>query len=58
MRVVTDLKHQLVSSASPDLLVQLMDWFKTEDDIRVWGGPEFRYPYTPESFVTDTQLDN
>lgn len=58
MRVVTDLKHQLISSPSPVLLVQLMSWFKTEDDIRIWGGPEFRYPYTLESFFADTQLDN
>ena len=58
MRIVTDLNTQLIGGASAYLLDQLMNWFKTEDDIRIWGGPEFRYPYTRASFVSDAQLEN
>ena len=31
----------------------LMQWFPTHDDINVWGGPSFRYPFTCETFFED-----
>ncbi|MDX1516318.1 MAG: GNAT family N-acetyltransferase [Woeseiaceae bacterium] len=31
----------------------LMGWFGSADDVSRWGGPKFRYPFTPESFAED-----
>lgn len=33
----------------------LMGWFETERDVKIWGGPEFRYPCTRETFLHDTR---
>ena len=32
---------------------QLMRWFPGERQVRTWGGPDFRYPFTRHSFVED-----
>jgi ribosomal protein S18 acetylase RimI-like enzyme len=34
----------------------MMSWFPTADSCTVWGGPEFRFPFTDESFVADSKL--
>ena len=34
----------------------LMSWFPTPDDIIIWGGPEFRFPFTRETFLEDTRF--
>ena len=31
----------------------LMQWFPTFEDVNVWGGPSFQYPFTRESFFAD-----
>lgn len=31
----------------------LMDWFESRQDVVIWGGPEFRYPFTRASFFED-----
>jgi ribosomal protein S18 acetylase RimI-like enzyme len=33
----------------------LMQWFPTYDDINIWGGPSFRFPFTREMFFEDIQ---
>jgi ribosomal protein S18 acetylase RimI-like enzyme len=35
---------------------QIMTWFPTEHSCRVWGGPEFRFPFTAETFLADSKL--
>jgi ribosomal protein S18 acetylase RimI-like enzyme len=35
---------------------QIMTWFPTEHSCRVWGGPEFRFPFTAETFLVDVKL--
>lgn len=35
-------------------LPELMRWFPDADACRVWGGPSFRVPCTPETFRADT----
>ena len=37
-------------------LNQLMGWFKSHKATLDWGGPEFKYPFTPESFLNDSKL--
>jgi ribosomal protein S18 acetylase RimI-like enzyme len=36
----------------------LMSWFPTKQSVNVWGGPMFRYPFTPETFYEDTYWQN
>lgn len=31
----------------------LMGWFTSRQDVVIWGGPEFRYPFTRASFFED-----
>lgn len=31
----------------------LMQWFPQYEDVNIWGGPSFRYPFTRESFFED-----
>jgi ribosomal protein S18 acetylase RimI-like enzyme len=35
---------------------ELMTWFPTEHSCRVWGGPQFRFPFTVETFLADSKL--
>ncbi len=41
----------------PALLPQLMQWFPDARSLSVWGGPNFRWPFTVETFVADAGLD-
>jgi ribosomal protein S18 acetylase RimI-like enzyme len=41
----------------PASLPELMAWFPDADELRVWGGPEFRCPFTAESFREDSKVD-
>jgi ribosomal protein S18 acetylase RimI-like enzyme len=34
-------------------ITRLMSWFPTARSVNLWGGPKFRYPFTPESFDED-----
>ena len=39
--------------ASSSDIEALLQWFPTFDDVNVWGGPSFRYPFTRDSFFAD-----
>jgi ribosomal protein S18 acetylase RimI-like enzyme len=45
-----------VTKATEAHAQQIMTWFPDEHSCRVWGGPAFRFPFTPESFLTDSKL--
>lgn len=32
---------------------ELMAWFPQKEDVDIWGGPRFRYPFTRETFLED-----
>ena len=34
-----------------------MTWFPDARSVDIWGGPEFRFPFTRESFVEDCRID-
>lgn len=36
---------------------ELMGWFPDAQSVDRWGGPRFRYPFTPESFRADCRID-
>ena len=42
----------LQEAARPDIQ-SLMHWFPTHDDVNIWGGPTFRYPFTTATFLED-----
>ena len=35
---------------------ELMDWFPDAESVNIWGGPRFRYPFTPRSFIKDCRI--
>ena len=35
----------------------IMSWFSNEEQVRQWGGPTIRYPYTLESLCEDIKLE-
>lgn len=37
---------------------QIMTWFDSKENLLKWSGPNFRYPFTFETFEQDLQLDN
>lgn len=41
----------------PALLPQLMQWFPDARSLSVWGGTQFRYPYTSGTFRVDAGID-
>jgi ribosomal protein S18 acetylase RimI-like enzyme len=43
--------------ATPAHLLEMMSWFPSAESCRVWGGPEFRFPFTAESFRADCHLE-
>ncbi len=42
-----------LSAATEADISHLMSWFPTERSVDLWGGPNFRYPFTPEYFHED-----
>lgn len=42
--------------ATPDHLRRIMAWFPDRNGCLLWGGPQFRYPFTEASFLEDARL--
>lgn len=38
-------------------LDQIMGWFPDADSVNIWGGPNFRFPFTAETFREDCRFD-
>jgi ribosomal protein S18 acetylase RimI-like enzyme len=45
-----------LAAATTECIPQLMPWFTTASSCRVWGGPEFRFPFTVETFTADCRI--
>ena len=43
--------------ATPAHVLEIMGWFPSAASCRIWGGPEFRFPFTAESFRADCHLE-
>jgi ribosomal protein S18 acetylase RimI-like enzyme len=50
-------ESRVVIQAFDDVrLPELMCWFPDRESCQVWGGPEFRFPFTEASFREDAKL--
>jgi ribosomal protein S18 acetylase RimI-like enzyme len=41
----------------PAQVPDLMTWFSNARELRFWGGPEFRFPFSEASFREDAKVD-
>ena len=55
MKASGTVKHDAwtLEESTVDDIEQLMTWFPEANDIAIWGGPSFRYPFTRETFFED-----
>lgn len=53
---VVDDRWMLVASDDQDI-AELMQCFPQARSVNIWGGPNFRFPFTPESFRADCRLN-
>jgi ribosomal protein S18 acetylase RimI-like enzyme len=42
----------------PAQVPDLMTWFSDAGQLRTWGGPDFRFPFTAASFREDSKVDS
>ena len=53
MKPVVDDQGWTLDRAQPADMDRLRSWFPDDEAVRVWGGPNFRTPFTAETFVED-----
>ncbi len=46
-----------LQEATESDVAALMDWFPGADDVNIWGGPNFRFPFNRHSFFEDVKWD-
>jgi ribosomal protein S18 acetylase RimI-like enzyme len=46
----------VLRAATSDDLVDMMSWFPDAASCRIWGGPEFRFPFSEQSFQADSRF--
>ena len=44
-------------STTQEHLRRLMTWFPDAESCRLWGGTDFRHPFTEDSFVADSRCE-
>ncbi len=49
---IGDMKLIVATEAD---ISHLMSWFPTARSVGIWGGPNFRYPFTAETFFEDVR---
>jgi ribosomal protein S18 acetylase RimI-like enzyme len=45
-------------SMTQDHLRLMMTWFPDAESCRLWGGTDFRYPFTEDGFVADSRCES
>ncbi|MFQ3196640.1 MAG: ribosomal protein S18 acetylase RimI-like enzyme [Paraglaciecola sp.] len=48
--------NRLLSNPSDGHITQIMTWFANEAQLKIWSGPNFRYPFYFTSFKSDLNL--
>ncbi len=56
MNVVSEDGWTLRDTTDRDI-DELMGWFPDPESVDIWGGPEFRFPFTRQSFLEDSQWE-
>lgn len=46
-----------LTQPAPAHLKEMMGWFPSEPELRVWAGPGFRYPFDAQSFEADLEMN-
>ncbi len=46
-----------LTQPSDENFIELMSWFSNEDELNIWSGPNFRYPFDLSTFKSDLSLD-
>lgn len=46
-----------LTQPSDENFIELMSWFSNKDELNLWSGPNFRYPFDLSSFKSDLKLD-
>ena len=46
-----------LTQPSDENFIELMSWFSNEDELSIWSGPNFRYPFDLSTFKSDLSLD-
>ena len=46
-----------LEAATDAAIDEVMAWFPDAESVDSWGGPSFRYPFTPVTFREDCRLD-
>jgi ribosomal protein S18 acetylase RimI-like enzyme len=46
-----------LTQSSDENFIELMSWFSNEDELSIWSGPNFRYPFDLNTFKSDLKLD-
>ena len=46
-----------LAPVTEDEIDELMSWFPDAASVDIWGGPDFRFPFTAASFRADCRLD-
>ena len=54
---LTDAGGWTLATAGGEDFSELMTWFPDAASVDRWGGPEFRFPFTRESFLEDCRID-
>lgn len=47
-----------LTQPSDENFLELMSWFSNEDELSIWSGPNFRYPFSLNTFKSDLNLNN
>lgn len=47
-----------LSRANNEHIIELMSWFSNEQQLKMWSGPNFDYPFTEKSFKKGLCMDS
>lgn len=47
-----------LTQASDENLTELMSWFSSEEELSLWSGPNFSFPFDLNSFKRDLKVDS
>ncbi len=50
--------NMFLQSVTDNNLLEMMSWFESEEDLKIWSGPNFRFPFDFASFKQDLKLES